>query len=101
MHMIKSLHSSQLLDLKVNVSLLQAMKVHGDVDSRVHIFVATALEDVWWLALALRSTVFSPGKIPYSFYRRLRGPQKKSGLEGMQKNVHPQPSGIEPGSSSP
>ena len=28
---------------KVKVSPLQAMKTHGDVDSRVHIFPATAL----------------------------------------------------------
>ena len=36
------------------------MKAQGDVDARVHIYAATALEEVEWLDLC--SAIFTPGK---------------------------------------
>ena len=54
-----------------------------DVDARVHIFTATAQEELGWLVL--RSADFTPREIPqYSFYRRLSGPQDQSGHEGVK-----------------
>ena len=73
--------------VKVKVIPLQAIKVHGDVDARVHINTATALR---------RGRVVSPtlgclrpqGKPRYSFYRRLSGPLGQFEHEGMKKNLH-------------
>ena len=58
------------------------------VDARVHIYTATALEEVGWLVVCL--TTFTPGEsMQYSFYRRLSGPQDQSGHEGVKNNLHP------------
>ena len=68
--------------VKVKISPLQATKVHGDVDTRVHIFAATALSG---------GRVASPtlGRLYlwYSFYRRLSELQDQSG-HGVKKNLH-------------
>ena len=77
--------------VKVNVSLLQAMKTHGECGTRVHIFAATAVgrrrlaSPTLGRLYPLRE---SPGRL-YSFYRRLNGPQNHSGHGGMKKNLHP------------
>ena len=59
------------------------MKAHGDVDARVHIYIATALG---------RGRVANPmlGCLYPSliFYRRLSEPQDQSGHEGVKKNLH-------------
>ena len=45
-------------------------------------------EKVGWLVLC--SAAFTPGEnTPYSFYRRLSGPQDQSGHVGVKKNLHP------------
>ena len=60
----------------------------GDVDARVHIFIAKALG--WGRVASPTLGRLYPGEIPrYSFYRRLSGPQGKSGHEGVKKNLHP------------
>ena len=60
----------------------------GDVDARVHIFTATALGR-GRVASPTLSCLYPRGKLPYSFYRRLSGPQDQSGHEGAKKNLHP------------
>ena len=35
--------TTAIFEVKVKISPLQAMKAHGDVDTRVHIFIFTAL----------------------------------------------------------
>ena len=66
--------------IKVKISPLQAMKVTGDVDARVHIYTATAVG---------RGKVSGPRLGWYSFYRRLSGFQKQSGHKGVKKNLYP------------
>ena len=56
---MKKKKSISALCKKVKVSQLQAMKAHGYVDARVHIFIATALG---WLVL--RSAAFTPEESP-------------------------------------
>ena len=59
----------------------------GDMDARVHIYTATALEDIGWLFLRL--AVVTLGESPwYSIYRRLSGQRDQSGHEGVNKNLH-------------
>ena len=57
------------------------MKAYGDMDSRIHIFAATARGRVANPTLGL----FTYGKPRYSFYRRLSGSQDQSGHEDMTK----------------
>ena len=58
------------------------------MDARVHIYTATALGRGEWLVSC--SAAFIPGESPgYSFYRKLSGPENKSGYEGVKKNLHP------------
>ena len=61
------------------------MKAHGDVDARVHIFIATALG--WGrVASPMLGRLYPRGNPQYSFYRRLSGPQDQSGHEGEKKS---------------
>ena len=65
------------------------MKANGDVDSRVPVYIATALG---------RDRVASPMLYTrYSFYSWLSGPQEKSGYEEVKKTFTPST----PGPSSP
>ena len=67
---------------------LQAMKAHGDVDARVHIFTAKALG--WGRVASPMLGRLYTGEIPrYSFYRRMSGPQGQFGHEVVKKNLHP------------
>ena len=52
----------------------------------VHVFAATTLEELWWVAIL--SAVFTPGKHRYSYYRNLSGCQDQSKHEGVKKNLH-------------
>ena len=74
--------------MKVKGSPLQAMKAHGDVDARVHLFTATALG--WGrMASPTLGRLYPQGHTPVLIYRRLSGPQGQSGHEGVKKNLHP------------
>ena len=86
--------------VKVKVSPLQALKAHGDVDARVHIFTATALGR-GRVASPTLGCLYPRESPQYSFYRRLSGPQDQSEHEGAKKNLHPSDLGFEPGPSSP
>ena len=80
--------NQMLTDQAEKVSPLQAMKAHGVVDARVHIFTATALG--WGRVASPTLGHLYPEEIPrYSFYWRLSGPQGQSGREGVKKNLHP------------
>ena len=60
----------------------------GDVDVRVHIFIATA-PGIGRVASPTLGCLY-PGESPwYSFNRRLSEPQDQSGHKGMKKNLHP------------
>ena len=83
----------------VKVSPLQAMKAHGDLDARVHIYTATALGGCSMASPTL-GHLYPGGKPRYSFYRRLSGSQNQSGHQGVKKISTPLVPGIEPGPSS-
>ena len=75
---------------KVKVSHYKPWRPMGDVDAKVHIYTATALERDRVASPTLGR--FYPGKSPlsrYSFYRKLWGLQDQSGHEGAKKNLHP------------
>jgi hypothetical protein len=64
------------------------MKTYGGVDVQIHIFLTSALVGGEWSA-SLRCR-FTPGKEPpYQFYRRLGGPQSRSGRYGEVKIFYP------------
>ena len=60
----------------------------GYVDARVHIFTAMALGR-GRVASPTLDRLYPLGNPPYSFYRRLSGPQDQSGHERAKKNLHP------------
>ena len=69
-------------------SLYRSRRPTGDVDARVHMYIAMALGQ-GGVATPMFDP-FTPRKRPlYSFYRRLSGPQEQSGHEGVKKNLHP------------
>ena len=64
------------------------MKATGDVDARIHIYIAMTLGSGRMVASPAVGP-FTPGERPlYSFYRRLSGPQDQSGHEGVKKNLN-------------
>ena len=58
-----------------------------DVDARFHIFSATALGGGWLSSPTLGRLY--PGKVRYSFYKRLSEPQDQSRHEVVKKNHQP------------
>ena len=75
------------------------MKAHGDMDTRVHIYTATALGR-GRMASPMLGRLYSRGKPRYSLHRMLSVPQDQSGHEGVKKNLTPPTPGVEPGPSS-
>ena len=65
------------------------------MDAWVHIYTATA-QGRGKVANPTRGRLYSRGEARYSFYRRLSGPQKLSGFEVVNKNLHPSNTGFEP-----
>jgi hypothetical protein len=60
------------------------MKAYGGVDVQIHIFLTSALVEGEWSAS--RPGRFTPEKSPrYPLYRRLGGPQSRSGQHGEVK----------------
>ena len=95
------LHSMAISSLlKIKVSLIRGHEGPRRCGCKEYTYSQPQnYEEIRWLTLC--STVFTPGKLWYSFYRRLRGLQDQSWHKGVKKNLHPSSSEIEPESSSP
>ena len=82
------------LRAKVKVSPLQTMEMHGDVDVRVHMFVAKALGR----SMVASSTLgrLYPEKTPVLILRRLNGPENPFDTKKLRKISTSPPPGIDP-----
>ena len=70
--------------VKVGYPHYRTLRPMGDEDARVHIYTVTAL------GRGRARPPFTPEESHGThFYRRLRGPQDRSGHEEVKKNLHP------------
>ena len=85
LHLRHSLFSNPSVEVKV--SPLQAMKAHGDVDARVHIYTATPLGR-GRVASPMLGHLYPWRKPQYSFYIRLSEFQDQLDTEEWRRNLH-------------